>query len=447
MPAASARRTRPVYKVGIANPAPVELWGAHVGSRPAMPSARLPSGVFVADGFNAASGPVLTREASLVDELDALLAHTTAVNVGDDHGLLQFVNRWGLLGLAEPDTGTTQVWDSVDMTRAALVEIQHLTQWLSAMKMDDWSSAAIPASAALKTRIGLPSTSRKYTRPMLARRAFAKRLNEHMARVMVGVGLRMNEGELEPILTPRRLSDLLYVALVHHAGVADTVARRCDGCHGVFFVSTTTGDARTAAPDVRTPPKCGGGASDTRDDPEALGRPRSSPREDGRDRGCRGAGRGIGVSGIGLLTLHRAGPRGHRRHPTAQFRIGQLALRMVTQVPHPSTRAAPGQLPFDQIFAMARQPEMMHMDLARRAAHHVRRGPGPARRTVGSVAIGERVGRVTPQLMPNGQIRVSSVEPVQHVEQEIVERYRGARRLMGRPQGLVPVGHHEQRQR
>ena len=159
--------------------------------------------------------------------------------MGDDGDLLQFVNRWGLLGLAEPDTGTNQVWDSVDMTRAALAEIQHLAQWLAAMKTDDWSSTAIPASAALKTRIGLPATSRKYTRPMLARRGFAKRLNEHMARVLVGVGLRMNEGVLEPILTPRRLSDLLYVALLHHAGVADTVAKRCDGCHGVFFVSAT----------------------------------------------------------------------------------------------------------------------------------------------------------------------------------------------------------------
>ena len=75
---------------------------------------------------------------------------------------------------------------------------------------------------------------------------------------------------------------------------------------------------------------------------------------------------------------------------------------MVTEVPHPSTRALPGQLPDDQILAMAQQPEMMHLDLARRAAHHVRRGPGSARRTVGPIAIGEGVRRVTPQLLPHG---------------------------------------------
>ena len=78
---------------------------------------------------------------------------------------------------------------------------------------------------------------------------------------------------------------------------------------------------------------------------------------------------------------------------------------MVTQVPHPSPRALPGQLPDDQICAIAPEPEMMHMDLAPRPAHHRRRGPGPRRRTMGPVAIGQGLSGVTPQLMPDRQIR------------------------------------------
>ena len=63
-----------------------------------------------------------------------------------------------------------------------------------------------------------------------------------------------------------------------------------------------------------------------------------------------------------------------RRHPAPQFRIGQLVLRMVAEIAHPSTRALLGQLPYDQIFAVAQEPEEMQMDLAPRPAHDVRLG-------------------------------------------------------------------------
>ena len=82
--------------------------------------------------------------------------------------------------------------------------------------------------------------SRKYTRDALARGAFATRLNDRMQQVLVHAGLRLRDRRLEPILEPYCLKDLLYVTLLHHVGAGgDTVARRCDGCHGIFFVSAT----------------------------------------------------------------------------------------------------------------------------------------------------------------------------------------------------------------
>ena len=234
-----AMESHPIYRSRIADPAPSALLGAMRGGQPAFPWARVPGGVFVVEGFDAAAGPVPTRDGDLVNELDALVAHATTLDVQNDAALLRFVNRWGLLGLADPTTGTNQYWDSVPMTRDELARFQRLGLWLAAMKNGDRSSSAIPTSRALKEAIGLAVSSRKYSRAELARRAFAKLLNDRMRRVTVRAGLRLQGQQLEPILEPRCLGDLLYVALLHHAGADDTVARRCDGCHGIFFVSAT----------------------------------------------------------------------------------------------------------------------------------------------------------------------------------------------------------------
>ena len=234
-----AMESHPIYRSRIADPAPSALRGAMSGGRPAFPWARVPGGVFVVEGFDAGAGPVPTRDCDLVNELDALVAHATTLDVQKDADLLRFVNRWGLLGLADPATGTNQYWDSVPMTRDELARFQRLGLWLAAMKNGEWSSGAIPASTTLKDTIGLRVSSRKYTRAELARRAFAKLLNDRMQRATVRAGLRLWDQQLEPSLEPNGISDLLYLALLHHVGMHDTVGRRCDGCHGIFFVSAT----------------------------------------------------------------------------------------------------------------------------------------------------------------------------------------------------------------
>ena len=109
------------------------------------------------------------------------------------------------------------------------------------MKADRWSDASIPRVADLKSIVGLPDArrARGTDRRAWARRAFATLLNERMTRVVVQTGLRLGAQGLEPSLAPRCLTDLLYLTLLHHSGTDDTVPRRCNGCHGLFFVRVT----------------------------------------------------------------------------------------------------------------------------------------------------------------------------------------------------------------
>ena len=81
------------------------------------------------------------------------------------------------------------------------------------------------------------------------------------------------------------------------------------------------------------------------------------------------------VRGIGAPASQRARPAGHRGHPAAYLRVGQLVRGMVSEVAEPPAGAFRRQFPFDQILAMAREPQEMQIDLVPLPAHDVLWGP------------------------------------------------------------------------
>ncbi len=219
------RWTWPVFQMTLERPAPREL--LHV--MPPIPLATHPDGMFVVAGFNAPEPIQPARVYDPLEDAPRVFAAATAIDPADDAALLLFVNTWGLLGVSlEPrdprDMG--QYWESVFLVRKALAELRRLSAWLQAMKDGRWSDPALPT-------IDVPLAKRIEA----YRQRFAVDLNQRLRRSPIRLELELDT--FNPLFRPKTLADVLFIHLWQHARDDDTVARRCEACGGLFFVSST----------------------------------------------------------------------------------------------------------------------------------------------------------------------------------------------------------------
>jgi hypothetical protein len=160
---------------------------------------------------------------------------TDATRIDLSHGsILEFVNRWGLLGLAP---GLS--FEPVSEVKFELRRLRRLSRWLKALKNGHWKSRDIPAYAALeKVR---PSDRVNYH---VAR--FARKFEEASSQANIhptlhpprrpAVSGKGSRARFELYFQPRRLLDVLYWELSRIAADPEQVLRRCAACDGLFPV-------------------------------------------------------------------------------------------------------------------------------------------------------------------------------------------------------------------
>lgn len=239
-----------VFRSRLARPAPLFLRGATVGAdrKPARPWARDPQGVFVAEGIDSPEGAKLILTYDPTQEATKILTSATALDPHDDEALLGFVNRWGLLGLAEPDK-EAQLWDSVRKTKEELARIARLAQWLRAMKERKWRDKALPPLDEVRRIVsGVPTRLTPHQRVRAYWLAYANELNQSLWRRPVRTLLLPEGRSVRQYFRPRCLADVLYMTLWNAATDGDSILRQCPGCRGLFTVSMTNQKRRYCGP-------------------------------------------------------------------------------------------------------------------------------------------------------------------------------------------------------
>ena len=83
------------------------------------------------------------REYDPTEHTSEILRDATALDLGNEFAILEFLSQSGLLGVAEPKN-EVQIWDPAWQTKDQLREVQRLGAWLSALKEQRWGDSAIP---------------------------------------------------------------------------------------------------------------------------------------------------------------------------------------------------------------------------------------------------------------------------------------------------------------
>lgn len=234
--------TQPVYRYQVHDPAPDWLRAATAGhGEPAYPWASWPGGVLIAVGLSDPETDL--RPARTYDpfaQVPELLPAATSVPEGDQQALVRFVDRWGLLGIVNPGDAV-KMWDSVQATWWELARLRRLTAWLGALKAG--RPEGRPDLAEISRMLtGVPAAPSARELRRIHWQAFAASLSAALRSCVLVPELTPNGSTAVPVRQswrPRRLLDVLYLALWQHATEADQVLRRCDVCAGMFFVSAT----------------------------------------------------------------------------------------------------------------------------------------------------------------------------------------------------------------
>jgi hypothetical protein len=180
------------------------------------------------------------REYDPTEHAWEILRDATALDLADEFAILAFLNRWGLLGVAEPEN-EVQIWDPAWQTKDQIREVQRLGGWLSALKEQRWRDSAISSNMPERE---LPRNRKAWKdRSLLAWKVFAEELNGSLANVPVRLAILPSglsrRREVKQCFLPRCLLDLLYITLWQIATEDDTVLRRCQSCKGLFSVART----------------------------------------------------------------------------------------------------------------------------------------------------------------------------------------------------------------
>lgn len=221
----------PVYRYQLLDPAP--SWMAD----PKMfQFARLPGGVFVADGVETPTAVKPTRDYDPIEEVDGLLSAATRLDVTDNAALLEFVNRWGVLGFVV-DPNSAPLWDSVFYTRDYLQRLQHVASVLDLLHARRLNGIPIgEVRAALR---GVPQQPSRREHERACWQYFASLLNSMLAQTRPLPQLVADDGVpgLRQTFQPQHLRDVLPITIWQNYDGAH-VPRRCK-CGGLFFVSAT----------------------------------------------------------------------------------------------------------------------------------------------------------------------------------------------------------------
>lgn len=224
-----------IFPVKIVEPAPRFLRDAKKGDgTPAFPWARWPGGVFVTEGIEGSKDLVPVRGYDPTACAGSILLEATRINLENQEALLGFVNKWGLLGIAEPDNAI-QLWDSVFLTRAQLHNIKRLAGWLQAMQHGKWKSSAIPPLDEVRKLLADVRVEPKNRRE-LYHLAFQQEFNKKAWGCPLRPLLLSDGRQFRRYLRPLRLLDVLYIELWQAAFARDTVLRQCAECKGLFSV-------------------------------------------------------------------------------------------------------------------------------------------------------------------------------------------------------------------
>jgi hypothetical protein len=154
-----------------------------------------------------------------------ILSDATRLDPSNRAALLDFVNRWGVLGIVDSR------WERVMDTVQVLSDVVRLARWLAALQAGKWKSPDIPPLGDTVKRS--PAEARK-----IRWRLFASELDRDAPEVRPGLSFDQ-QSRSHPYFRVRRMIDALRFHLWQIASSHDNVLRLCVECGGLFSVART----------------------------------------------------------------------------------------------------------------------------------------------------------------------------------------------------------------
>ena len=237
----------PLYDLELRDSPPEDLRvAAKRDGTPTWPKLQLRGGCLLARDFPM---PKPVGDYSPLDCADEILARATAIDSRSDRAILDFCRRFGVLGLALPDTP----WiDMLLLTKKRLSDIQRVAKWLVALEANDWTSNAIPPIETLRQAvIGAPADLSSRDRKRLAWYGLGATLNKHLSHAPLLLLAAFGADRLEAVIRPGRLGDLLWFQLAKAAMPETERARTCLNCGGLFVASASNSRRAYCTPACR----------------------------------------------------------------------------------------------------------------------------------------------------------------------------------------------------